>query len=417
NRTFFVTLRNPRGARIARSEGAGIIDDDDAAADLSIVPTFSDYGSRLYDSVTFTNNGPSIASGIELKLTSTAGSVGCPICAVAQLAPGASQPAAGGDYGGIPTSTQVTLSATATAQQRDPQPSNNTVAWTVNAGKTMAMDAAFLTTGATATITAKLVEPGAAPSSSDPSIASIGAVTNVSSSLITFPVRGIAPGTATIAVGQFTKMIVTVVAPGTSPRWPNGVSTNVSSTVTTFDRPLILSVQQLAAAPISGAKATGIVTVTAGGQELARATVGSGTVSVPFYARSVAILNYTISYSGDANFLPLSTSGSAIVRSGNATLNATLLPVPGAAGTFTLNVEATGSPAVPPTGTLSVVNGGTEIAKVQLAAAGTSSSATATLTNLPAAPALTVNYGGDTNYLPGSQQVRVVVPRSRAVRH
>ncbi len=416
NRTFFVTLRNARGARLARSEGAGIIDDDDAAADLSVVPVFSDSGSSLSDAVTITNKGPSAAGSIVLKMTSIVGSVSCVVCAIAQLAPGESQ-LAGGNYGGPPL-VQDYLSATATAQQRDPQPSNNAAAWTVNDRKTMAMDAAFLITGATATITAKLVSSGVAPATSDPSIVSLGAVTNVSSSLITFPVTGVAPGTATIAVGQFVKLTVTVVAPGTSPRWPNGISAGLSATAIPFDKPLALTVVQIGSAPISGAKATGIVTVTANGQELARATLGSGTVSVPFYARGVGTMNYTINYAGDANFLPQSSSGSVFVRAGQVTLNATLVAVPGAAGTFTLDVDATGSPVAAPTGTIAVLNGTTEIARVQLAAAGTRSVATTTLTNLPATPALTVLYLGDTNYVAGSQQqVRVVIPRSRAVRH
>jgi hypothetical protein len=92
--------------------------------------------------------------------------------------------------------------------------------------------------------------------------------------------------------------------------------------------------------------------------------------------------------------------------------------VPGTAGSFALTVRASGSPLVAPTGTLSVLNGGVEVAKVALVpSSGGISMAHATIANLPASPTLTINYPGDGLYQSGSQQVRLVETRRRSAGH
>jgi ELWxxDGT repeat protein len=414
--TFFVTLRNTHGARVVRADGFGIIEDDDQLADVSVAPRFDVSSSSLNDAVTVSNSGPRAATDIVVKTTATPayGGTRCATCQVLQLASGQSQSTAS-DY--WPPHQQAYLSATATARQRDPQPSNNATAWTINGNRTMAMNAAFLTTGATATVTAEVIQQNTNVTASDASVISLGSVTQTGS-VITFPVTALKPGTSTITLsGQVSSIAVTVVAPGATPRWPGAVSLCCTPTVTSFDAPVTIVATATGTAPVSGAKATGTIVVTAAGEELARGEIGAtGVVTIPIYFRKIGNVTYTIAYAGDANFLPQSVDSSVSVGLGRATLNATLVPVAGAAGTFALTVEATGSPVVPPTGTLSVLNGTTEIAKVQLVRTGTTSIARATLTNLPATPSLTVNYPGDPFYISGSQQVRVVVPRSRAAR-
>jgi ELWxxDGT repeat protein len=61
NETFFVTLHNAKGGGIVRSEGTGIIDDDDQFADLSIAPRFAVGGSGL-ETVEISNRGPRTAT-------------------------------------------------------------------------------------------------------------------------------------------------------------------------------------------------------------------------------------------------------------------------------------------------------------------------------------------------------------------
>ncbi|MEA2416026.1 MAG: hypothetical protein QOI58_2683, partial [Thermoanaerobaculia bacterium] len=185
-----------------------------------------------------------------------------------------------------------------------------------------------------------------------------------------------------------------------------------------LDRPMTVTVVPSGTAPFANAKATGTVTVTAGGKELARAIVSNtNTITFPVYLQALGANPYVITYSGDSNFLPQTVNGSVFVTLGRITITGGLerSPVP---GTYTLTVRATGSPAVAPTGTLSIMNGGTEIAKVTLVPSGGGiSTAHATLTNLPASPTLTINYAGDAFYQSGTQQLRVVETRQHSARH
>jgi ELWxxDGT repeat protein len=416
NETLYVTLSNARGARLLKSEGGGIIDDDDQLADISVAPRFEGAGT-----VTVSNSGgPRSATEIAVNTTATPAydSFGCSPCFIAQLVPG--QSAATAVAFGAPAK-QVYLSATATARQRDPQPSNNAVAWTVDASGTIAMDAAFLIPGATATITMSTTTPPPPITSSDSSVVSVGTVTKGNGSRISFPVTGLKPGSTAIGIaGQQPSLKVDVVASGTTPRWPGGVEirTDFSANVASFEKPLTVFATATGTAPISGAKATGTIVVTAEGQELGNRAVGSNTASLASFPKHIGNIPYTIAYSGDANFLPQTVSGTVLVFPGLATLNATMQPVPGAPGTFALTVEAVGSPVTPPGGTLSVFNGFTEIAKLQLVAASTFSAAKTTLTNLPESPSLRVSYPGDANYAASSGQVRLgAPPRSRSARH
>jgi hypothetical protein len=421
NKTFFVTLRNASGASLITAVGPGIIDDDDQFADLSILPRFGDSGHGVTQFVSVSNAGPRAATDVAVNLTTTPvafSSTNCFNCSIAQLNSGASA-LASADNGDI--SQQVYVSATATARQRDPQSSNNAATWTVNAFRTMAMNATYLTPGATATITTSVSSSSPAVTSSDPSVVAVPSqATNVTPTLATVAVTALKPGTSTISVqGNFRTLLVTVIAAATPPRWPGGVTIGTDFTVVDLDKPLMVTVVPSGTAPFSAAKATGTVVVTAAGKELARAAVSStSTIKFPVYFQSLNSVPYVIEYSGDSNFLPQMISASEFVNPGHVTITGGLQRDPGAAGTYTLTVHTAGSPVVAPTGTLSIVNGGVEVTKVTLVPSGGGiSTAHATLTNLPASPTLTINYLGDALYQSGSQQVRVIEPRQRSARH
>jgi hypothetical protein len=185
-----------------------------------------------------------------------------------------------------------------------------------------------------------------------------------------------------------------------------------------FDKPLTVFVARAGTAPFTAAKATGTVVITVAGRELARGEVSSTTtITFPVYMPSLGANPYVIAYSGDSNFLPQTVNGTVFVNPGRVTMTGGLERSP-VAGTYTLTVHAAGSPVLAPTGTLSVMNGGAEIAKVTLLPSGGGiSTAHATLTNLSASPTLTINYPGDALYQSGSQQVRVVESRQRSARH
>jgi len=420
NKTFFVTLRNAAGASLISPVASGIIDDDDQFADLSIAPQFGVFANEVADAARVSNAGPRAATDVVVTLTTTPRTLSfttCSNCLVGQLSSGASA-SASTDSGEF--SQQVYVSATASARQRDPQPSNNAAAWTVNAFRTMAMNATYLTPGATATITASVSSSGAAVTSSDPTVVSVPSqATNVTSTLATIAITALKPGTSTISVqGNLRPLLVTVIAPGTQPRWPGGVTMAGDFTARSLDEPLMVTVAPSGTAPFSAAKATGTVVVTAAGRELARAAVGTGSIKFPVYFQSLGSVAYAIDYSGDANFLPQTTNATVFVTPGRVTITGGLERTAGTAGTYTLTVHAAGSPAVAPTGTLSILNGAVEVATVTLVpSAGGISTAHATLTNLSTSPTLTINYAGDALYQSGSQQVRVVEARQRSAHH
>jgi len=419
NETFFITLRNASGARITKAEGVAIIDDDDQSADIALTSQFAEDSSSLGNRVTVRNNGPRAATDIAIAFTATPtnghNNSGCNgDCPIAQLAVGAS----------VPTFTflelpdhQVVMSATATPRQRDPQTANNNLIWTFNSRRTLAMNGGFLTAGTSATITAKFFTQAQSVSSSDPAVVSLSAVTKVTSGMGTFTATALKPGTASVNIdGQQSPLLITVLAPGAQPRWAGGLTIVSRFTAMGLDTPQIITITPSGMAPVSGARATGTVTVTSGGNELARATVaGTSAIDLPVYFSSLGQAPYVINYSGDANFLPDTISTSIFVTKGQVVMTGGLERVPSAPGSFALTVRTTGSPLVAPTGMLSVLNGGVEVAKVALVpSTGGISVAHATIANLPASPTLTINYPGDALYLPGSQQVRVVETRRRS---
>jgi ELWxxDGT repeat protein len=419
NETFLVTLRNANGARIANGDGAGIIDDDDQIADLAVVPEFSESGSALSDAVIVSNAGPRAATSVIVNVAITAPydrSHSCYNCSMSQLY-SATSAAAIPNY--FDDTQQVYVSATVTARERDPQPSNNTTAWTMSAHHRMAMNAPYLTPGATAIITASIFTTTPVLTSSDPSVVSISStVRNVSPKLATWVVTALKPGASTMAIqGYADPLLVTVVAAGTQPRWPRALTMLTDFTALPLDKPMTVTAVTAGTAPFTGAKATGTIVVTAGGKELARAIVSSTSeITFSVYLQALGDTPYTVTYSGDSNFLPQTLTGSVFVYPGRVTMTGALERTP-TAGSYTLTVHAAGSPAVAPTGTISVMNGATEIAKVTLVPFNGISTARVTLTNLPASPTLTINYAGDALYQSGSQQVRLVDSRQRSVRH
>ena len=423
NETFFIQLRNASGARISREEGFGLVEDDDHIADIGLVSQMIENveGSDIDDSIRVSNKGPNIATNIVVKVTSTPSYHGqrCRTCVVPQLGAGTS---AVTSYDYATPFEQIYLSASAAARQRDPQSADNAISWTLNYSRTMAMNAAFLTPGATATVIARIYQTTLAVAAANPSVVSVPATaTKVNDRFAKFTVTALQPGTSLVNLqGQQYPLLVTVVAPGTQPRWPGGVAISTDFTATNFDRPLMVEVKPEGTAPFSGATATGtIIVTTTGGKELARSSIGGETTTrVPVYLPILGPNALLVAYSGDSNFLPQTYERSVYANKGNAGLLATLHTVPGVPGTYSLTVRATGSPVAAPTGALSVMNGTSEVARLTLAPAGSgTSSAQTTITALPPSGTLTIHYSGDFFYLSGSQQVRLAPSRSRGVRH
>jgi ELWxxDGT repeat protein len=420
NETFFVTLRNAGGARIARGEAVAIVEDDDQAADLSVAATFLESGGSLFDGATVSNAGPSPSRDISVHITLTPEETytGCRDCTIPQLLSGASA-FAGGNYWS--SFTQTYRSAIATARDADPQPANNAASWTLNERHTIGMTPAFLTPGATGRITALLYNTPGTPAvtSSDPSVLTIPAAIARTVDRITFDVTAVKPGTSTLTIaGTQTPLLVTVVAAGTAPRWPGALEIEQQFFVRTLDKPLLLKLTPAGEAPLTGATATGTVTLTtSGGQELVRHTIrGPAPVEIPVWFRTVGSTSFTIAYSGDANFLPQTVANSVFIQPGKVSITGGLAPLGG--GSYELTAFVEGSPVVLPTGTLVVKSGGTEVARVALQpSTGGRATATVRLNGLPASPSVVVDYSGDAQYASATQQMRLAAPRRRSSRH
>jgi hypothetical protein len=311
---------------------------------------------------------------------------------------------------------QTYLSATIAARQKDPQPANNTIAWTIGNSRYIAMDAAFLTPGAKANIFGVSYSTPPAMTSSDPTVVSLSPLTTTGN-FVQASVTGLKPGTSTITTTYGT-LLVMVVPPGTMPRWPAGVRLMTGFTATNFDQAIDVQAVASGVAPFTGAIPTGTVSVMSNGRELARAALnGKQTVTLHAYMPALGTVPYSIVYGGDAAFAPQTVNGSTFVRKGSATLLATIEP--SGAAQYTLKVQASGSPAAAPSGVVIIMNGSTEVTRLTLApsADGTSSSASTVFTAPSAPPALTINYPGDTFYNAGTQQVRAVTSRRHASRH
>lgn len=425
NRTFFVTLSNPSGAALGKPSAFAIIDDDDQTADLALKLDFSNYDSYTV-TVNATNNGPRAITNLTLVATaapSDAAASTCTICSgtPVQLVAGATSRVFEYRWFGF----QQYLTATLTAHQRDPLPSNNTVAWMTNTN--LAMDAHYLTPGSDANVWVTVFQRPATVSveSSNPTVLSVPATVPIPATgkaITSFPVHGVSAGSATIRVysGAVTigTLAVNVLAPGTKQRLPDGLRIFTDNSPVPFDRPIIVRIYPTATAPYTGERPTGLVTVTANGHEVGRTILTGELVrQIAVQLPSVGVQPLRIDYAGDANFLPMSRTSNVEVSTGYTTILAQSIERSGT--TAKLHLILTGSPFANPTGTITVSETGVIPAfQVPLTAGAGFAQAEVALQNLSSGyHTLTILYSGDGHYFANSQQVRIPEVRKHVARH
>jgi len=423
NETFFLTLRNPAGAALQNASAVAIIDDDDQVADLGLSLDFSSLTS-LDVTVNATNNGPRTATNIRVAHTITPADYSGPcqfgcISTPALLAAGATEKVF--QYRG--SGFQQYLTTTATIRERDTQPSNNSVGWVTNAY--VAMDALFLTPGSQANVwfiaynaTSVII------TSSDSSVLSVPSTLAVTGGQpATFVARGVSVGTATIRIstpsGIAGTLTIVVVPSGTTPRWPGAILAFPGTGGVPFDSPLLFSIVTGATAPYTGAKPTGIVTVSANGHELGRVPLDPDVnwQDMNYYLPDFGNNTIRFDYSGDANFLPMSTTASVQATTGRATILGGAERIGTAAR---VHVRVAGSPSGAPTGSITISEPGVIAAKTVTLTPGApgESQADIDLTNVSAAPhTLVVTYAGDARYAPSSQSIRMTDARLRSAKH
>jgi ELWxxDGT repeat protein len=368
NKTFFLTLHNPTGARLAKTEAFAIIEDDEQQiSDVALSLDFSTI-TKSRVSANVTNNGPHGATGITVRTTATPSlsAVRCVPCTIFSLTSGTGVTAFAVDTSG----KQRYLTATATADQRDPHPENNRVGWTTN--NSMAMDALYLTPGSHSTVTFSITanvsnvfvvssDPGIIAVSSD--VPALGA-----NSAAEVTVRGLQVGKASLLL--FTNNTITssldvdVVATGTSPRWPGAVTSSNYESRVPFGQAALIGISFDGSAPYTGLKATGLVTISSKGRELGRVTltsamqVTSPSFYLPVYLPDVGDNPLTITYAGDENFLPMTLTSSVTGTIGAPAMTITSTRT---GASVNVHVRVTGSPAAAPTGTLDITVPGTQI--------------------------------------------------------
>jgi ELWxxDGT repeat protein len=420
NKTFLLTLRNPTGAALAKTIAYALIEDDDQSADVALAPDFSNISTGEV-SANASNNGPRAATAVTVTTTVTPSLPynDCVSCAVPSLPSGTSATFSFGS-----PDTQRYFTATATARQRDTEPANNRAAWIANGS--MAMDALYLTPGSQAnvwfSVPASVSNITVASSDSAVIIVSTSFPTLGANRIATFLARGLRTGRATLMVFAGTTIIrsldVDVVAAGTTPRWPGGIKLHRFNLVrASFDERALFSISVDGTAPYSGATATGLITLSSKGKELARVTLTPAITwaDVKVYLPTVGENPITIDYAGDANFLPITVTPYSVT----ATIGIPSITVTSArtGSSVKIHVRAAGSPVAAPTGTLDITAPGTQIhaeATLVTTAAGVAEADVTVVDAGEKSHAVHVVYPGDAHYASATRDVQTVDLRHHA---
>jgi ELWxxDGT repeat protein len=418
NETFFVNLKNASGATLMKPSAFAVIDDDDASADVAL--SVANSGTPV--TINAANSGPRAATN--LKYTSTATPGDAPTlrcgCSLLQLPAGKNAPVLTAESSSL---DQQYFTATISARERDPQPSNNSIGWTAHGY--LAMDALYLTPGSQANVSFSFGITGQySIESSNSSVVTVTSLTTVPASggATAFVAHGISAGKATIRVLSPTQVIATldvdVVPAGTTPRWPGAIDVSVNTSSVPFGSQAIFTIENRGTAPYSGAVATGFVTISTHGRELGRSILGakSQKVTVAVSPAEVGQQQIDVTYGGDANFLPSTTSFTMTVTRGGATITASAQRNGTAVN---VHVRFTGSQLVTPGGTINVSeHGARQTAASLIATAPGVAEADVVMTGISIGPhTFTVVYSGDTNYVSTFFDVALIEGRGRAVRH
>jgi hypothetical protein len=143
---------------------------------------------------------------------------------------------------------------------------------------------------------------------------------------------------------------------------------------------------------------TGTVTFSDGPTVLGQGTLTSGTASFSTASLTFGSHSITASYSGDSSFTgSVSTSLSQIVQKANTTTTLSASPITANMNqSVTLTATVTPGTSGLPTGTVSFLDGTTQIGSSSLSGSGVATFSTSTLT--AGTHAITAVYGGDGNF-------------------
>ncbi|MEA2414477.1 MAG: fibronectin-binding autotransporter adhesin, partial [Thermoanaerobaculia bacterium] len=318
---------------------------------------------------------------------------------------------------------QQYFTATVTARERDPVLANNTIAWTARGD--LAMDALYLTPGSQANVSFSFGITGQySIESSNAAVVSVPSSTTVPApgAVTTFVARALSSGSATIRVLSPTQVIATmaidVVPAGTTPRWPGAINVSVDRSSLSFGTQAIVTIENHGTAPYTAVTATGLVTISAKGRELGRMTLGakSQQFTVPVFPVDIGPQQIDVTYAGDANFLPSTSSFPMTVTRGGTTIVA-FAQRKGADAN--VHVRITGLPIATPQGTINVSEHGTHQTPASLTATAPGvAEADVLMSGIGTGPhTFTVVYSGDANYVSNFKDAPLIDSRGRAVLH
>jgi ELWxxDGT repeat protein len=256
-------------------------------------------------------------------------------------------------------------------------------------------------------------EPAIAITSSDPATVTVDAIVFAAGSNIgTAAFHAMREGSATL-----TAKFVTGSVAGTLPIRVQAAGTNRTPTTMRFTHtPFIFGSPALVTVNIiapGAANPTGTVTLHEGATQLASAPVVNGSASLILNDSPLGDHTRVLAYSGDANYLESSvdmlwrTSGAA------ARFSAEVSP------DGTAHIIAVGLAGHPPSGTISVLQKGAQrhVAGPLVATGPATSQTEVDGLTREAGAMMTINYSGDSVYVPFSVIIPVGPPRPHAARH
>ncbi|HEX2831607.1 MAG TPA: ELWxxDGT repeat protein [Thermoanaerobaculia bacterium] len=320
---FDLVLSSPNGVALARARSTITIADDDTRVDLAVDFEFAtpSYNSAPRQ-IRVTNNGPSNATGIKLRLTESPDAVATRIIDVQPIASGASRVVS---YSRVASSsifstnsnafildllhdTGYTATATATSIEIELTPANNTQSRMLNLPGTLMLPP-FMQTQTTAygkistqTTSASIqgdslvaITPGSNPANAGYSTLTLQA--------------GSTAGLAQITGSAYTSFTISypIVAAGQTPKLVAAL--RIEDSPAAYGMPLVFKATILGTRH-DGVLPTGNVTFTAnGGAVLGQGTLdANGSITFTRNNLSVGTWPHWMEYAGDANFLPMRTS-------------------------------------------------------------------------------------------------------------
>lgn len=411
-RSFAVVLHDAN-VPLERAAGFALIDHV-GTADLSLSIGNGQFGTQ----VVIKNAGPSGASNVVLCMKEGVGASNLclpPTVISAGATVNTSLP--------VFSATDDIFFASVTANERDPNPANNTLqaAFTGDSFSALFVHPATLRVGDTATVVLTGTPAGGAVSltSSDPTVISVpNSIVGSAANLATGTVTALALGSTTLTTtqGSSTRAVsLHVVDNGKSFVTQFTLTPDLGANGWTFggNDLLTATVNGIAA---NGASPGGTVTFFEDGDVIGVASMIQQKATFLAHPKP-GDHSYYARYNGDDNFFPaiLQHDVQLGVGQGTPTFTATRI-----FGTSNVRIVAHGVDGYPPTGTITVSEHETDTMRNvtgPLAPLGSDSSSTTALSVSPSSTTLTIVYSGDSLYRPTFPAVVIGGPHTQAARH